>query len=263
MRLTPLTDYLSKEFSVCKWRWCFIDETSPFSIYVICMIDLEDFFGRRSEMIFLGEIAIRTVVMFVLILTILRLSGRRGVRQLTVFEVAIIISLGSAAGDPMFQGDIPIVHAVMVFICVILVYKSVTWLASRSQKVTYLLEGKVLPVVEDGMFDIKHENDNDFSKMEFFSELRNLNVEHLGQVREGVLEIDGTLSVLFYADEEVRYGLPLFPSRYKKVDISNSEGPFACMYCGVVERKLDSTHPQCHRCGKDNWTLAINTKRYS
>lgn len=233
------------------------------SVYDACMIDLKDIIGCYSEISFLGEIAIRTVVMFLLILTILRLSGRRGVRQLTVFEVAIIISLGSAAGDPMFQGDIPIVYSVIVFVCVILVYKSVTWLASRSEKVTQLLEGKVLPVVEDGMFDIKHENDNDFSKMEFFSELRNLNVEHLGQVREGVLEIDGTLSVLFYADQEVRYGLPLFPSRYKKVDPATSEGPFACMYCGVVVQELNGASPQCQRCGKESWTIAINTKRYN
>ncbi|WP_164122958.1 MULTISPECIES: DUF421 domain-containing protein [Sphingobacterium] len=227
------------------------------------MINLEDIIGRDSEVFFLIEIAIRTVIMFVLILTILRLSGRRGVRQLTVFEVAIIISLGSAAGDPMFQGDIPIVHAVIVFICVILVYKSVTWLAVRSQKVTYLLEGKVLPVVKDGVFDMKHENDNDFSKMEFFSELRNLNVEHLGQVREGVLEVDGTLSILFYADEEVRYGLPLFPSSYKKVDVTQNEGPFACMYCGLVVPALNSALPKCRSCGKDDWTIAINTKRHS
>src|SRR5690606_29742691 len=170
------------------------------------------------------------LTMFLIILVILRLSGRRGVRQLTVFEVAIIISLGSAAGDPMFQEDIPIFYAIIVFICVICVYKIITWLTSKSEKITQLLEGKVLPVVKDGVFDIKHENDNTFSRMEFFSELRNLNVEHLGQVKEGVLEIDGTLSVLFYPDEEVKYGLPLFPSSYKSVDIRTSEGPFACMY---------------------------------
>src|SRR5690606_18192599 len=135
------------------------------------------------ELSFLVEIGARTVIMFLIILVILRLSGRRGVRQLTVFEVAIIISLGSAAGDPMFQEDIPIFYAIIVFICVICVYKIITWLTSKSEKITQLLEGKVLPVVKDGVFDIKHENDNTFSRMEFFSELRNLNVEHLGQVK--------------------------------------------------------------------------------
>ncbi|WP_398455779.1 DUF421 domain-containing protein [Sphingobacterium thalpophilum] len=225
------------------------------------MIDFQKIFTDGVELSFLVEIGARTVIMFLIILVILRLSGRRGVRQLTVFEVAIIISLGSAAGDPMFQEDIPIFYAIIVFICVICVYKIITWLTSKSEKITQLLEGKVLPVVKDGVFDIKHENDNTFSRMEFFSELRNLNVEHLGQVKEGVLEIDGTLSVLFYPDEEVKYGLPLFPSSYKSVDIRTSEGPFACMYCGYVISGFENDSVSCFRCQRKQWAKACKNKR--
>ncbi|WP_233789122.1 DUF421 domain-containing protein [Sphingobacterium sp. HMA12] len=182
-------------------------------------------------------------------------------RQLTLFEVAIIIGLGSAAGDPMFQEDIPIFHSVVVFICVIVIYKTITWITSKSEKVAQMLEGKVLPVVKDGVFDIKHENDNTFSRMEFFSELRNLNVEHLGQVKEGVLEVDGTMSVLFYSDEDTKYGLPLFPSSYKAVDTAMTDGPFACMYCGNILTQLSAGGPQCPRCKRTKWAKAMNNRR--
>ncbi|WP_410528669.1 DUF421 domain-containing protein [Sphingobacterium sp. GVS05A] len=225
------------------------------------MINLEKIFANDIDTSFLVEIGLRSTIMFLLILTILRLSGRRGVRQLTLFEVAIIIGLGSAAGDPMFQEDIPIFHAIVVFICVIAIYKTITWITSKSETVAQLLEGKVLPVVKDGVFDIKHENDNTFSRMEFFSELRNLNIEHLGQVREGVLEVDGSLSVLFYTDEDTRYGLPLFPSSYRSVDISVNEGPFACMCCGNVLSHVNTDSPQCPRCKRTKWAQAINSKR--
>lgn len=225
------------------------------------MIDLQKIFADGVDISFLAEIGARTTIMFLLILIILRLSGRRGVRQLTVFEVAIIISLGSAAGDPMFQEDLPIFYAIVVFICVILIYKLIIWLAYRSEKFTRLLEGKVLPVVKNGEFDIKHEKDNNFSQMEFFSELRNLNIEHLGQVKEGVLEIDGTLSVLFYPEDQVKYGLPLFPSSFKSVDVSREKGPFACMYCGHVVSDFTDDSKSCPRCKKKQWSKAINTKR--
>ncbi|WP_407073637.1 YetF domain-containing protein [Sphingobacterium thalpophilum] len=108
---------------------------------------------------------------------------------------------------------------------------------------------------------MKHENDNNFSHMEFFSELRNLNVEHLGQVKEGILEVDGTLSVLFYADNDVRYGLPLFPSSYKMIDVSSSEGPFACMYCGHVLFSFENDSQSCPRCNKIQWSIALNSRR--
>ncbi|RZK76528.1 MAG: DUF421 domain-containing protein, partial [Pedobacter sp.] len=41
------------------------------------------------------EIGLRTIIMFTFVLIFLRSTGKKGVRQLSIFEVAIIISLGS------------------------------------------------------------------------------------------------------------------------------------------------------------------------
>lgn len=35
------------------------------------------------------------------------MTGRRGVRQMSLFEVLIILTLGSAAGDVAFYDDVP------------------------------------------------------------------------------------------------------------------------------------------------------------
>lgn len=211
---------------------------------------------------FVVEIFVRSGIMFLMILLMLRLSGKRGVRQLSLFEVAIILGLGSAAGDPMFQADIPIVHAVVVFFAVMVIYKSSTWLASKSLSVHRLLEGKEMIVVKDGVFDVKHEKDNDFSTMEFFTELRNLSVEHLGQVRIAVLETDGSMSALFYANEDVRFGLPLFPEDYRETEPSVYNGMMACMYCGCVRANENlSKSIRCPRCKHDRWAIAINSVR--
>lgn len=49
--------------------------------------------------------------MFTILLLTLKLAGKRGVKQLSIFETVIIIALGSAAGDPMFYEDVGIVPA--------------------------------------------------------------------------------------------------------------------------------------------------------
>jgi uncharacterized membrane protein YcaP (DUF421 family) len=201
--------------------------------------------------------------MFLVILVVLRMSGRRGVRQLTLFEVAIILGMGSAAGDPMFQQDLPVLYGIAVLFIIILIYKIVTWIAAHSTIVHRLLEGEPMIVVKDGMFDIKHEKDKDFSKMEFFSELRNQSIEHLGQVRTALLETDGSMSVLFYEDSEVRYGLPLFPSDYTLVNPTATQEPVACMHCGYWTEVYLSPSTECPRCKRKKWTKAINTKRVS
>lgn len=52
---------------------------------------------------FLGEVALRSLYTFVLVFLFLKMTGRRGVRQMSLFEVLIILTLGSAAGDVRFM----------------------------------------------------------------------------------------------------------------------------------------------------------------
>jgi uncharacterized membrane protein YcaP (DUF421 family) len=214
---------------------------------------------QGAQLSFIWEIIARTLFMFVLILILLRLSGRRGVRQLTLFEVAIILGLGSAAGDPMFQEDLPVVYSIVVMFSVIVLYKLITWAASKSDKITRLLEGKSMIIVEDGVFSVEGNKNADFSQNEFFAELRNQSIEHLGQVRLALLEVDGSMSILKFAPEDVQHGLPLFPNAYKKVNPEHTDGPFACMFCGCIVNEVAQAQNTCVRCGHNDYTQAINT----
>ncbi|AMR32983.1 hypothetical protein A0256_16940 [Mucilaginibacter sp. PAMC 26640] len=206
------------------------------------------------------EILMRTIIMFIMVLVILRLSGKKGVRQLSLFEVAIIISLGSAPGDPMFNEDTPIVPALIVFLVIVLVYRFITWLAVRSERIETLLEGDPEYVIEDGRFVLLEKNKHTFAKDEFLSEMRQKSIEHLGQVRVAILETTGTVSFFYYDDGEVIPGLPVLPKVY---DLASKEikspGVYACIYCGNVE---NLTAPACcSRCDQEIWVAAIDTKR--
>lgn len=68
---------------------------------------------------FLPEAAFRSFIMFLVILFSLRVLGKRGIKQLSVFELGVIIGLGSAAGDPMFYKDVGLLPGMVVF-CIVL-----------------------------------------------------------------------------------------------------------------------------------------------
>ena len=57
----------------------------------------------------------RCVATYVLLLLLasLRVTGRRGVRQLSIFELSIILTLGSTADDTMFYHDTPLLPVVV------------------------------------------------------------------------------------------------------------------------------------------------------
>ena len=63
---------------------------------------------------FLAEVAFRTVFMFGWLLLMIRWIGKRGAGQFSILELSIIVALGSAAGDPMFYPEVPLLHAMLV-----------------------------------------------------------------------------------------------------------------------------------------------------
>jgi uncharacterized membrane protein YcaP (DUF421 family) len=223
-------------------------------------LDWYQLFINDLEWSYALEIALRTLLMFAFILVFLRLSGKKGVRQLSIFEVAIIIALGSAAGDPMFNKDMAIVPSLLVFAVILAFYRVITYFASKSEKFESMLEGDAMYIIEDGQFTIQEQSDNTFAKDEFFAEMRGLSIEHVGQVRTAILETNGQVSFFYFSDDDVKPGLPVMPKLYNAKSCTiNRPGDYACTRCGKVSHL--TTSGQCDRCKCKEWVPAINTTR--
>ena len=93
---------------------------------------------------YLTEIVFRTVIMFLILIVALKFLSKRGVKQLSVFELAILIALGSATGDPMFYNNIPLTYGLVVIISVIFLYRIITGFTAKSKRMEILLEGKTI-----------------------------------------------------------------------------------------------------------------------
>jgi uncharacterized membrane protein YcaP (DUF421 family) len=210
---------------------------------------------------FLAEVLFRSAVMFVLLLVTLRLTGKRGVKQLSIFEIVIIISLGSAAGDPMFYEDVGLLPAVVVFFVVIVLYRFVTWLTGKKRWFEHLVEGSTQQLIENGRFSMHRFDRESLAQDEFFTELRMHGVEHLGQVRDAYLETNGEVSVFFFPDSEVKPGLPITPTLFsQKTANIPVTGIYACAKCGQTAELSPGEH-RCKVCGRGNWIAAIKTLR--
>ncbi len=225
------------------------------------LLDLKQIFLDDKSFGFLFEVAFRTFIMFVVLLLTLKLTGKRGVRELSVFETVIIIALGSAAGDPMFYEDVAILPAFTVFLVVILSYRFVTWLTGKSKRFEHFMEGKTECLIEHGKFVVDTFKKESLAQDEFFSELRQQSVSHLGQIEYAYLETTGDVSIFFCDENSIKYGLPILPHLFlaKTKDIPH-EGIYACANCGNVQ-ELETAKAICQICKKDEWVEAIRTKR--
>lgn len=211
---------------------------------------------------FLLEIVLRTIIMFLTIIVSLRVLGKRGVKQLSIFELVVIIGLGSAAGDPMFYKEVGIVSSMLVFLVIIILYSSITALIGRFKKIENLFEGKAICLIEQGVFAIDNFKKENLGSDEFFAELRVKGISHLGQIEFAIEEVSGEISVFFNEDEKVKYGLLIMLNSLDN-PIQNIQIPgyYSCTFCGFTELKEEGNAGSCKNCGKKNWVKASNKIR--
>lgn len=215
-----------------------------------------------EEWTFLLEAALRTFVMFLVILMYLRLLGKRGVKQLSVFELGVIIGLGSAAGDPMFYKDVGLLPGILVFSIVFGLYRLITFLINRSNKFEKFVEGQPTCILKKGQIIIEDFENEPIARDEFYSQLRLHSVSHLGQVDEAIIETNGEISVFYAREEEVRFGLPILPSLCEnKYVVMPEQGYYSCSYCGYTAEFAPKANITCPCCKKQEWLKAINYKR--
>ncbi|HEX8269731.1 MAG TPA: YetF domain-containing protein [Flavobacterium sp.] len=225
-------------------------------------INLHKLVNGNEDWSFIPEIVIRTLVMYLVILISLSFLGKRGVKQLSVFELVIIIGLGSAAGDPMFYKDVGLIHGFLVFVIIILCYKFTTYLVFKSERIERLIEGKAIYLIEHGKFAFQNFEKEPMAYDEFFGSLRQRGITHLGQVDLAIIEISGDMSIYFSADSDVHYGLPILPHLFaEKHRQILKEGMYSCSFCGHTEMVAVTDNHLCPVCRKKEWVISLNSLR--
>jgi len=213
-------------------------------------------------LLFLGEVALRALFAFVVVFLFLRVSGRRGIRQLSLFELVIILTLGSAAGDVSFYEDVPLLPVVAVFATLLLLYRLTVLLMSHSPRLSSWMEGEPVTIIKEGLYELNSLDRLNISSDEFFMELRQQSVDHLGQIRLGILETDGDISLYFYSSEETRPGLSVLPPEHRAVyECVPVSDLYACIRCGSTQRVEGQQHSLCVRCEHGSWSSALRHPR--
>lgn len=207
---------------------------------------------------FLPEVLLRTAIMFLVATITLRIIGKRGIMQ-DIFELVTIITLGSAAGDPMFYKKVGVLPAMLVFITVIALYKIIHYWTSRSKRLTYLLEGNHVLLIKDGRFSIEAFKHTDMEADQIFADLRLEGISQMGQVKRAYIESSGQISVFLEKDEDVQWGLPIFPEALEKKSNTSESGNYAsCCFCAYTQNAGDTT---CTICNHTEWIPSSNETR--
>jgi len=219
----------------------------------IKVLDLKRLLLGEAPPQFLLEVLIRTLIIYLALLIIARLLGKRMSGQLTLSETAVMITLGAIISAPMQDPQKGILEAVLILIVALLFYKGFNLWGYKSSKFEKISQGHSSILVKNGVIDLHGLNETRFTKQELFAQLGRRNIYNLGHVRRAYLEGCGVVSI--FMEDEAKPGLSLLPEKDKEVQsFLQKDRLKACCNCGNVSSQGNES---CEICGQNNWTNAV------
>ena len=200
---------------------------------------------------FLLEVFVRAIIMYVALVIVVRLLGKRTNAQLTITEKAVFITLGAIVALPMQGPTSGIVVGIVILICVLFFQRTLTRTYFKSPRWESMIQGKMRMLVKDSVIDIGALKNVMISRQQLFEILRNKGIRQLGQVKRVYLEASGTFSIYHY--EDVKPGLSIMPDKDKIINTSSEK---VCAKCGNAMNKNLSDGQICGNCDNTEWVNA-------
>ena len=138
----------------------------------------------------------RSIILYIVVLIVMRLMGKREIGQLQPFELAISIMISELASIPMTEVGIPILNGIIPILGLLLMHLIISFMNMKSIKMRELICGKPSILIYQGRIDEQKLKKERFTINELEEKLRSNNVMDIGDVEYAILETSGDISVI-------------------------------------------------------------------
>ncbi len=139
---------------------------------------------------------VRSIVLYIIVLIVMRFMGKREIGQLQPFELAISIMIADLASIPMTETGIPITRGIIPIFGLLIVHLIISFINLKSIKAREIICGKPRILIYRGKIDEKALIKERFTINELEERLRAKEVFNLGDVEYAILETSGEVTVI-------------------------------------------------------------------
>lgn len=142
------------------------------------------------------NILLRTIIVYVFLLIIMRLMGKRQLGELEVSELVSTLLLSDIAALPITDQKIPLIHALIPIIVITTFEITLSVVLTKIPRLKNIVSSRPSTLIKKGVIDRKEMVRNRISIDELFSELRQKDISDLSEVEYAILEQNGKLTVI-------------------------------------------------------------------
>lgn len=138
----------------------------------------------------------RAIVLYIVVLIVMRLMGKREIGQLQPFELAISIMIADLASTPMTEIGIPLTNGIVPILGLLVMHLAISTLNIKSIKLREIICGKPRILIYRGKIDENALRKERLTVNELQEKLRSKDVVTLGEVEYAILETSGEVTVI-------------------------------------------------------------------
>ena len=139
---------------------------------------------------------IRVIILYILVLIIMRLMGKREIGQMQPFELVIAIMIADLASIPMADIGIPLSNGIIPILALLLLQLLISIINVKSIKLRKFICGSPSILIYRGKIQEKTLKKEKITINELEERLRQNNVFSFGDVEYAILETSGQVTVI-------------------------------------------------------------------
>jgi uncharacterized membrane protein YcaP (DUF421 family) len=144
------------------------------------------------------EVIVRTTIIFLVAFIVIRIRGKKQLAQLTLFDILIVIALGSAVGDVMIYPEevVSLLRSIIAICTLAVLIQVFEYLTCRApKKISKIVYGESTVIIKNGRLIRKNFEKINLTEEQLRSMLREKNINYYSEAKIVRLEPDGELSV--------------------------------------------------------------------
>jgi len=144
----------------------------------------------------LPEVVVRTAIVYLFLIAVFRITGKREVGQMSVLELVVVLIVSDAVQNSMVGDNVTIWGGLVAVATLLGLDLAIKALTGRSRRFRHAIEGEPRLLVRDGHVLENALREEGVDVEEVRSAVRSHGLARIEDVRLAVLETDGTISVI-------------------------------------------------------------------
>ncbi len=171
------------------WNWLALH-------LILCFMLLSPAFDHMFQLpLPVAEKLLRPVIVYLVLVLLLRLFGKRELAQLNPFDLVVLLSLSNTVQNAIIGDDNSVTGGVIGAFSLLAINWIVVRILFRSPRLTRILEGRAAILIRNGQIDRKMLERESLTQEELMEVIHKQGFEHVSEVRNCELEPNGTFYV--------------------------------------------------------------------